>query len=702
MANRLASATSPYLLQHQDNPVDWQEWGEEAFAEATARDIPVLLSVGYAACHWCHVMAHESFEDAETAAQMNADFVCVKVDREERPDVDAVYMEATQALTGHGGWPMTVFLTPQGLPVFAGTYFPPSPRQGTPAFRQVLSAITEAWTERRADVDDAGVRISTALAQQESTAGEGPLGTEALAGAVGLARRGFDSARGGFGGAPKFPPAMTLEWLLRHAARTPGTEGAGLALEMADRTFTAMARSGMCDQLAGGFARYSVDAGWVVPHFEKMLYDNALLARAYLHWWRQTGSPVGLRVAVETCDWMVAGLGTPQGGLAASLDADTALPDGPGVEGLTYVWTPAELAEAVGPEDGAWVADLCAVTSAGTFEHGASTLQLLRDPESMEPADRDRWRRARAALMAVRAGRPQPARDDKVVAAWNGLAIAALAETGALADRPDLVEAAGRAANLLLDRHRTPDGRLRRVSRDGVVGQPAGVLEDYADVAEGLLCLSAVTGESSWYEAISGLVDQMVEQFWDESALGFKDTAADEVDAPLAAALGGRGRAHDPTDGVTPSGTSGAAGVLLTWSALTGSHRHRQLAEQALAQSARIAASAPRAAGWSLAVAEALADGPREVAVVGPAGDPDRTALHRVALAGSAPGLVVAVGSPGAQAPPLLLDRPLVAGHPAAYPCRGMVCDLPLTDPTVLAAWTGSSLPTANSLDASE
>jgi uncharacterized protein YyaL (SSP411 family) len=698
MPNRLARATSPYLLQHQDNPVDWWEWGDPAFAEARDRDVPVLLSVGYAACHWCHVMAHESFEDPEIAAQMNAGFVCVKVDREERPDVDAVYMEATQALTGHGGWPMTVFLTPQGRPVFAGTYFPPAARSGLPGFGQLLSAITEAWTGRRDEVDDAGERITAELAQRRVPVGAAPLDGPGLSAAVSTLYRGFDQERGGFGGAPKFPPSMVMEWLIRHAASDRTQPSAGIALMMAHRTATAMAGSGMYDQLAGGFARYSVDAGWVVPHFEKMLYDNALLARVYLHLWLMTGVDVGRRVAVENCDWMVQVLGTPEGGLAASLDADTATADGHGVEGLTYVWTPAELVEVLGAEDGAWVAELCGVTEDGTFEHGSSTLQLLRD---LDDLDAQRWADARAQLLAHRAGRPQPARDDKVVAAWNGLAIAALAETGALADRPDLVDAAAAAATLLLDVHLV-DGRLRRVSRDGVVGAPAGVLEDYADVAEGLLALAAVTGERRWYDAVSGLVESMVDQFWDEAAAGFRDTAADAVDGPLEAALGGRGRPHDPTDGATPSGTSAAAGVLLTWSALTGSGRHRELAERALGQAAAIAAQAPQAAGWALAITEALADGPREVAVIGAAGDPDRAALHRVALRGCAPGLVVAVAEPGGRIPVLVADRPLVGDAAAAYPCRGLVCDLPLTDRRRLADWVGARLPTANSLDASE
>jgi uncharacterized protein YyaL (SSP411 family) len=705
--NRLAASTSPYLLQHAGNPVDWQEWGDDAFAEARRRDVPVLLSVGYAACHWCHVMAHESFEDRATAEQMNAGFVCVKVDREERPDVDAVYMEATQALTGHGGWPMTVFLTPEGKPVFGGTYFPPVPGRGLPSFRDVLSAISAAWEERREEVLDAGARIAAELARRTGFEGERPIDADGLAAAVATLERGFDEDRGGFGGAPKFPPSMVLEWLLRHAARVssgPDPGSADAALPMAGTTLRAMAFSGMYDQLEGGFARYSVDAAWVVPHFEKMLYDNGLLARAYLHWWRLTGDPLGRRIALETCDWMLARLGTAQGGLAASMDADTPAADGgAGVEGETYVWTPAQLNEVLGEADGEWVADLCGVTVVGTFEEGASTLRMLLDLDALPAADRERWARCRELLMRARSERRQPARDDKVVAAWNGLAIAALAETGGLAGRPDLVEAAGRIADLLLDLH-VVGGQLRRVSRAGRVGTPSGVLEDYADLVEGLLALYAVTGAHRWYVSAAGLVDSMVDRFWDDAAEGFRDTASDAVDLPLAAALGGRGRLHDPTDGATPSGTSAAAGALLAFSALSGSTRHRRLAEAALAQGARLAAQEPRMAGWYLAVSEALVDGPREVAVVGAAGDPRRTALHQVALAGTAPGLVLAVGAadPAPDAPPLLADRPLVEGGPAAYPCRGMVCDLPVTLPAALAAWVGSRLLTANGLDVSE
>jgi uncharacterized protein YyaL (SSP411 family) len=721
MANRLADATSPYLLQHADNPVDWHEWGEEAFAEARERDVPVLLSVGYAACHWCHVMAHESFEDVGTAQAMNAGFVSIKVDREERPDVDALYMQATVALTGQGGWPMTVFLTPDGRPFYAGTYFPPRPAHGMPSFRQLLEAISDTWRDRRGEVLDAGQRIADALvdrsaAQRGPASGAvgGPPVSDDLGQAVRLLAREHDAERGGFGGAPKFPPSMVLEWLLRHAARDGvGDDTAGLALAMAENTLRHMAFSGTYDQVEGGFARYSVDAGWVVPHFEKMLYDNALLARVYLHWWRLTGSPVGRRIAEETCDFMVSRLGTAQGGLASSLDADTVV-EGHSAEGETYVWTPEQLVEVLGPDDGAWVAQLGAVTASGTFEHGTSTLQLTRDVwgapapsgegvagegSGRAPsgegvaADAQRWTSARDRLREARAKRPQPARDDKVVAAWNGLAVAALAESGALLDRPDLLDAARNAADLLLDLH-VIDGVLRRVSRDGVVGAPEGVLEDYADVVEGLLALHAATGEPRWLQASGPLVTSLLDRFWreagaDDGAAGFTDVPHASPDPVLHNASGGRVSPADPTDNAYPSGVFAAAGALLSWAALTGDARCREVAEAALASARQIGAAAPRFAGWGLAVSEAALDGPREVAVVGAADDEAARALRLEALRGTAPGLVVAAGAPG-EPPvvPLLEGRGLRQGSAAAYPCRGFVCDLPVTEPEQLRAFT--------------
>jgi len=689
MPNRLAAETSPYLLQHAQNPVEWWPWGPEAFAEAQRLDRPVLLSIGYAACHWCHVMAHESFEDDATAAAMNADFVCIKVDREERPDVDAVFMQATTALTGQGGWPMTVFLTPDGRPFYAGTYYPPQPRHGLPSFGQLLASIAETWRERRGEVVDAGQRIAEGLAARAQPTDGQPPDADDLARAVRAIAREHDTENGGFGGAPKFPPSMVLEWLLRHAARVgvDDPDGTGsLALQMASDTLRRMAFSGMYDQVDGGFARYAVDARWVVPHFEKMLYDNALLARVYLHWWRLTGDPLGRRIALETCDWMLRGLGTAEGGLASALDADTALPGSAhGEEGLTYVWTPSQLADVLGERDGAWVAELTAVTAAGTFEHGSSTLQMVRDTDA-DPTDAARWGAARVRLQQARAQRPQPTRDDKVVTAWNGLAIAALAETGALLERPDLVEVARRAAGLLLDVHR-PAGRLCRASRDGKAGASSGVLEDHGDLAEGLVALFAVTGERRWAQAAGAVVEDILHRF--RTAAGdLSDTPLDDVDPVLHQAAGGE-RPADPSDNAYPSGTSAAAGALLAWAGFTGDSGARDGVERALDAGRRVAGAAPRFAGWSLAVAEALVDGPREVAVVGPRDDPRTRALWLAALRGNAPGLVVAVADPDDEpAVSLLAHRPLLAGAPAAYPCRGQVCDLPVADVQELGRFT--------------
>ena len=681
MVNRLKDATSPYLLQHAENPVGWWPWSDEAFEEARRRDVPVLLSVGYAACHWCHVMAHESFEDPATAALMNEHLVAIKVDREERPDVDAVYMTATQAMTGQGGWPMTVFMTPEREPFYCGTYFP---RQN---FQQLVLGISNAWRSDRGGVQDQARRVAEALASNASAtaralregagagflrgpgdpaAGESGAGSPALvsltAAAVADLAGDLDDQHGGFGRAPKFPPSMVLEFLLRHAART-GSADAG---RMTEQTLEAMARGGMYDQLGGGFARYSVDAGWVVPHFEKMLYDNALLARVYAHAWRRTGSPLARRVAAETCDWMVRELRTPQGGLAASLDADSE-----GEEGRFYVWTPDQLAEVLGPQDAVFAADVFGVTAAGTFEHGRSVLQ-----RRAEPADSGRLEAVRAALLAARDRRVRPGRDDKVVAAWNGMAIAALAETGLILDRGDLVSAAQDSARLLAGVHLS-GGRLTRSSRDGMAGGSAGVLEDYACVAEGFAVLSGVTGEARWLALAGELLESVLTSFGDGDG-GFYDTAAGAERLLY--------RPADPADNATPSGTFAAAGALLSYAALTGSVRHREAALAALQVLPVLAGRYPRAAGWGLAVAEAVLAGPAEIAVVGPPGSEAARELQRTAMLAAPPGAVFARGDGTDAAVPLLAGRGLVDGHPALYVCRNFACQLPVTDPAALRA----------------
>jgi uncharacterized protein len=663
MANRLATSTSPYLLQHATNPVDWWPWCDEAFAEAVQRNVPVLLSIGYAACHWCHVMAHESFENADIAALMNANFVNIKVDREERPDVDAVYMEATQAMTGHGGWPMTCFLTPTGEPFHCGTYFPPSPRHGLPGFPELLIAIRQAWANRGDQVQDAARRIAKQLTERAAPLTESAVDEQVLATAVDRLAAEFDHEHAGFGGAPKFPPSMLLEFLLRHHERT----GSAPALSMAQDTCEAMARGGMYDQLAGGFARYCVDATWVVPHFEKMLYDNALLLRAYTHLARLTGSATARRVAEDTATFLLEGLGTGQGGFAASLDADTA-----GQEGVTYVWTPQQLVEVLGPADGQWAAELLVVTQSGTFEHGTSVLQLPAEPD-----DADRWERVRAALLAARAARPQPTRDDKVVTEWNGMAITTLAEAGGVLNRPEWIAAAAAAAELMLGTHLV-NGRLRRSSRDGVVGEAAGVLADHAWLVEGLLALHQVTGENRWRDAALPMLELTQKHFADPDHAGaWFDTAAD------AEAL--YRRPTNPTDNATPAGASALAGALVTASALTGSESYRAAAEAAVARAGLVPAKAPQAAGHWLTTAEALAHGPVQIAVIGAARDPARAALEATAWWAAPGGAVVLAGEPGADAP-MLAGRGLVAGAAAAYVCHGFVCDRPVTSPEDLHA----------------
>ncbi|MEU7597489.1 thioredoxin domain-containing protein [Streptomyces sp. NPDC039022] len=671
--NRLAGVTSPYLLQHADNPVDWWPWTPEAFEEAKRCDVPVLLSVGYSACHWCHVMAHESFEDAAVAAVVNEHFVPVKVDREERPDVDAVYMEAVQAATGQGGWPMTVFLTPEGEPFYFGTYFPPAPRHGMPSFMQVLQGVRSAWTDRRDEVGEVAGRIVADLSARSLSAslakGEPvPPGPEDLASALLTLTRDFDAVHGGFGGAPKFPPSMALEFLLRHHARTRSEA----ALQMVQATAEAMARGGIYDQLGGGFARYAVDETWTVPHFEKMLYDNALLCRTYAHLWRATGSDLARRVAVETAEFMVRELRTEQGGFASALDADSDDGSGRHVEGAYYVWTPEQLRDVLGEKDAGIAAHYFGVTQEGTFEEGASVLQL---PDTDDLVDAARIAGIKERLRAARDARPRPGRDDKVVAAWNGLAVAALAETGAYFDRPDLVQAATDAADLLVRVHMDWQARLHRTSRDGVAGANTGVLEDYADVAEGFVALSSVTGEGVWVEFAGLFLDTVLVHFTAENGTLY-DTA-DDAEQLIR-------RPQDPTDNATPSGWTAAAGALLAYAALTGSAPHRDAAERALGVVKTLSGRAPRFIGWGLAVAEAALDGPREVAVVGPDGDPATRALHRAALLGTAPGAVVALGEPGSEEVPLLKDRPLADGRAAAYVCRHFTCERPTTDPEEL------------------
>jgi uncharacterized protein YyaL (SSP411 family) len=658
--NTLGEATSPYLRQHADNPVHWRQWTPEALAEAAERDQPILLSIGYAACHWCHVMAHESFEDDDVAAAMNAGFVCIKVDREERPDIDAVYMNATVALTGQGGWPMTCFLTPDGRPFFCGTYYP------KPTFLQLLAAVSDTWQSRRDEVERASDQIITELRSMASALpGGGPAVQPALCDhAVAAVLDDEDTVKGGFGAAPKFPPSALLEALLRSHERT----GEPAPLATVERTAVAMARGGIYDQLAGGFARYSVDDSWVVPHFEKMLYDNALLLRVYAHWARRTDNALGRRVTRETARFMIDEL-SADAMFISSLDADA-----DGIEGLTYAWTPTQLHEALGGDDGRWAETIFGVTDTGTFEHGSSVLQLRSDPD-----DAERFDRVRTVLLAARSTRPQPGRDDKVVTAWNGWAITALAEASVALDEVEFLAAATRCARSVLDLH-IVDGRLRRASLGGRVGDSAAILEDYATLATGLLTLYQITGGAEWLAAATGLLDTALQHFADFEHPGRWFDTADDAEQLLV-------RPADPLDGATPSGASSITEALLTAAHLVpASHadRYASAAAEALSTATPVLARLPRSAGHWLAVAEAAVRGPIQIAV---ATQGSGSALLRAAR-GLAPGGAVVVGGP-VNSSELLIDRDLVGGADAAYVCRGRVCDLPVTTAGDLASALG-------------
>ncbi len=627
--NRLANETSPYLLQHADNPVDWYPWGDEARARARAEDKPILLSVGYAACHWCHVMERESFEDQATARLMNEHFVSVKVDREERPDVDSVYMDAVVALTGQGGWPMTVFLTPEGEPFYGGTYYPPDPRHGLPSFRQILSALAEAWRDRRGDV---GRQAAALVAELQRASGaepsREPLTSGLLSAAVSGLRPSFDPVWGGFGGAPKFPPASVLEFLLRRGEK-----------EMTARTFDAMALGGMHDLVGGGFHRYSVDREWLVPHFEKMLYDNALLASAYLHAWLVLDDPRYREVSERTLDSIVRDLGLPEGGFASAQDADT-----DGIEGLTFTWT----------EDDPVPRELL-----HPFEAGRFVLRGELDDET------------RQRLLDLRTDRPQPLRDDKAVASWNGLALAALAEGARRLGRDDLLDRGRDLGEFLLGQLSSADGGLYRTWRAGRA-QTTGFLEDYADVANGLYELHVATGELRWLEESRRLASLAVELFADREHGGFFHTPA-----------GGErlvSRKKELDDHPTPSGNSMLAYVLLRLGRIYGDDEWERLAVGVFRLAEGALSRAPSAFGHLLSALDLHFATPRELAIVGP---PD-SEVARVALAPFDANAVVAFGP--SEDVPLLQGKGLVDGRPAVYVCERFACRAPVTDASALEA----------------
>ncbi len=654
MPNRLAEATSPYLLQHADNPVDWFEWGKDALLRARETDRPILLSVGYAACHWCHVMERESFEDPEIARLMNEHFVSVKVDREERPDVDAIYMDAVQAMSGHGGWPMTLFLTPDGEPFFAGTYFPPEDRHGLPGFPRVLQTVAEAWRDRREDLLGQGQRVIEAIGRGPSASAD-PLTEDVLRQAFAGLRGGFDREWGGFGGAPKFPQPMTLEFLLRCHLR-----GWDEALDMVTRTLDRMAAGGIHDHLGGGFHRYAVDRTWLVPHFEKMLYDNAQLARLYLHAWQVTGTEEYRRVATGTLDYLLRDMRHTDGGFFSSQDADSE-----GEEGRFFVWSWEELVREVGEE----VAEALGAGPEGNWE-GRNVL-WRPSGEAEVPEE------ARVRLFRVRERRVKPATDDKVLAGWNGLAISALARAGRALGAPRYVAAASAAADFLLSALRREDGRLLRAWRDGRTSGPA-YLDDHALVAAACLDLYETTFEIRWFEEARRLADDILRLFRDEAG-GFFQTGADAEGLVV--------RPKDLFDNAVPSGSSVAAEVLQRLALLTGEAGYEQAGASALRVVRDLMARAPSGFGHALGALDLYLSAAKEIAIVGDPDDAATRALIDEVWRRHLPNAVLAVGNAdGATAVPLLEGRDPVDGKAAAYVCERFFCQRPVTEPEVLAA----------------
>ncbi len=662
MPNRLAAESSPYLLQHKDNPVDWHAWGNEALERSHAEQKPLLVSIGYSACHWCHVMERESFEDPNIATLMNDHFVCIKVDREERPDVDAVCMEACQAMTGHGGWPLNAFLTPDRVPFYAGTYFPPESRSGMPSWSMVLEAVAKAWAERRGDVVRQGETLAQSLrATAALEASKDPIREAELSEAVSSLATHYDRANGGFGRAPKFPQASVLELLL---ARGEGT--------MSLATLSAMARGGIYDQVGGGFSRYAVDATWTVPHFEKMLYDNALLARAYLHGWLLSRDELLRRVCCETLDWALREMRGPEGGFYSALDADSE-----GVEGKFYVWTTEQLRSVLGAELAQDAIAHFGATERGNFEHGLNVLEG-RGPEP------ERLAEIRAKLYEARSQRVRPGLDDKRLTSWNALMIAALADAGAVLGRLDYLEAAGACGSFVLAELRDGDGRLLRTWKDGR-GRIAAYLEDHAFLLEAMLTLYESTFDARWYEEAVGLAEAMIALFADPERGGFFTTARDGQQLP--------GRRKDLEDSPIPSGNSAAAFGLLRLAALSGESRYEREALGVLRLMHPLAMRHPLAFGHLLRAIDFYLAPVKEVAIVGP--EAEAQALARVVRSQLRPHLVLAGGAGTAAAGsgvgagdgvPLLAGRTPLDGHAAAYVCEHFACRAPVTSPEELAA----------------
>jgi uncharacterized protein YyaL (SSP411 family) len=667
MANRLVNETSPYLRQHAHNPVDWYPWRDEAVERAVKEDRPVLLSIGYSACHWCHVMERESFEDPETARMMNEDFISIKVDREERPDLDAVYMEAVQAITGSGGWPLTVFLTPQKKPFFGGTYFPPENRMGVAGFPRVLETVARAYRTRKDEIESAGDEV---IAHLKQSAGPrrvlDPLTTGTLSTAYASLESGFDTRNGGFGPAPKFPQPMALEFLLRYHHRTGDKE----ALRMVELSLERMARGGMYDQIGGGFHRYSVDDRWLVPHFEKMLYDNALLARLYLHAYQATGKPLYRQVVEQTLDYVLREMTGDEGGFYSSQDADSE-----GVEGKYYTWTLAEIVDALGEDDAGPAARYFGATEGGNFE-GVNILTRAAGAEELEAG----IAHVKARLLERRAGRVAPHRDEKVLADWNGLMLAALAEAASVLDREDYLQAAVANGTFLL-RTLLNGGGLKHSYKDGDA-RISGYLLDYAAVIDGLLALYQATLDDSWLNAAKGLADSMIEQFWDASHGQFYDTGDRNEGLPV--------RPRNIYDNALPSGASAASSALLQLARITGNGEYERIAASGIRSVQDYMARYPTGFGHWLCALESYLSRPTEIAVIGDPGDPATKSLLGVVNARYLPGKVLAGGRPNGTAPsvdvPLLKDRNMVEDRPTAYVCEDHTCKTPVTDPEALAA----------------
>jgi uncharacterized protein YyaL (SSP411 family) len=650
MPNRLAQETSPYLLQHQDNPVDWYPWGPEALERAREEDKPILLSVGYSACHWCHVMERESFEDPETAAYMNEHFVPIKVDREERPDVDAIYMEAVQAMTGHGGWPMTVFLDPEGVPFYGGTYFPPDTSRGMPSFQMVMEAVVHAFETQREEIRERAPGTRARLGALGEVEPHDLPGTDALEEAMERLLSVADRRNGGFGGAPKFPPASSLELLLARGET-----------EVVELTLDKMLAGGIYDQLGGGFARYSVDAVWLVPHFEKMLYDNALLARIYLHGWQQLGHERYRRATEETLDWMLREMRGPEGGFYSALDADSE-----GEEGKFYVWTPDQIRAVLG-ERAEVATEYYGVSEEGNFE-GASVLHLAGGTGAEEPEGLDEMR---GALFEARAQRVRPGLDDKRLTSWNALAIAALADAGAVLGREDYLDAARTCAAFLLDQLRDGAGNLLRTFKDGRAHLNA-YLEDHAFLLEALLNLYEASFEARWFTEAQALADVTIERFGDPERGGFYSTSSDHEELIA--------RRKEVGDHPIPSGNSSAAMGMLRLAALTGERRYAEAGAGVFALFGKPAVEHPDAFAHLLRALDFHLSPTREVALLGN----ELGELAAIVRERPRPHLVLAGGSEGAEEPPLLTGRTTVEGKPAAYVCENFACQLPVTEPEEL------------------